>query len=113
MLPEERLQKAILALDNQRVNGQWLLTAIETGMPVPVSGHKLPVMPATLLPRWITEAANVVGDRTVGERGRFMRDDIEVDFSDPASVVRSRLHQLEAIINALRAQGSERLVRGA
>jgi hypothetical protein len=39
-----------------------------------------------------------------------MRDEIPVNSADPESILRSRLHQLDLIIEKLRQPGSERLV---
>jgi hypothetical protein len=47
---------------------------------------------------------------TTGERTTFIRDEFPADHSDPMSVLRSRLHQLDQIIDRLRAPGSERLI---
>lgn len=118
--PAQRVQAAIRALDAQRQRGNELLGAISNDPRL--TGDRLTewrlsnsralgdlrsLEPVLV---WIDETLAVLDTHTVGERGRFLQDELLVDDDSPASTLRSRLNQLGAIINALRAPGSERML---
>jgi hypothetical protein len=74
-----------------------------------VSPHPLP--PPDIVTPWVDQTCGVLQRHTVGERSRFTNlGGLGRDATDAERMERY-LANLEAIINALRAQGSERMVR--
>jgi hypothetical protein len=118
---------AIEALDNERLAGLMVQAKVRRPRPsrpdvmryeTDESGQTsawvspIPLPPENLVSPWVDRVVRKLRRHTIGEFSRFMdMGNLDPQTASEYERISQHLRQLDAIINALRAPGSERMVR--